>query len=416
MEAFADDREATEPVQPRGQFAWERRDEWLAVARLGVQLALLINILVTHRLRPNQTVAADLLGALFIVTNLVWVAPVRSMRWRPIERYFFAAELMAVLLLDWTLFSGVSEALWFPPLAALPAVLSIDASLLWVALYLGAWIVGVLFREISTLALAFAEAAIALYGVLVSGALRRARVSADRLRERLSERAQAATSWEMERRQLRAFAEDVHRVAALEERARLAGELHDSVAHHMTALIVQLQVAIRAGDQGDRTADQALATGLDLARTSLDSLRAAVRVSHLNRPQSERFDLLERLALEYASLTGLSVDFSVAPALSVPPAPVLAQLYRCVQELMTNAKRHGHATAVAIRLFREGYEAVLEVDDDGQGSDRIEPGFGLTSMNERLSVFGGTLTIRSQAGCGCQVRVKLPLWSAKEES
>lgn len=216
---------------------------------------------------------------------------------------------------------------------------------------------------------------------------------------------------ERSREQISAYAEQVYTLAAAEERNRIAGEIHDTVAHRLSALIVQLQVARRltasaeGHDQG--AAQEALRTCEDLARDALDDARRAVRAMRTHSGDAS-VQALRRLALEYGRLAGMEVN--VRTEVDRLPTHLMGPLQRALQEALTNAHRHGRATRVKIDLWREGPQVRMRVVDNGRGASHPRFGVGLATMAERAQEAGGELRIRTEPGRGFELDIRLPVW------
>lgn len=209
---------------------------------------------------------------------------------------------------------------------------------------------------------------------------------------------------------LNEFADKVYHLAAAEERNRIAGEIHDTVAHRLTALFVQLQAARRQLDTGELNAAlDNLDVSEALTRESLDAVRSSVRaIRHVATDGGH--SALRRLATQYASLTGMAVELEMSAEVEWIPPTVFAVLYRVLQEGLTNAKRHGRASEVQLRVRRRAGELVLQVRDNGRGCARPRYGFGLGTMRERIQTIGGTLQLTSSPGRGFLLEVRVPLW------
>lgn len=203
--------------------------------------------------------------------------------------------------------------------------------------------------------------------------------------------------------------------AVLEERNRLAREIHDSLAHYLTVINVQLEGAERlAGDDPERALDQVrkarrLAVEcLQEVRRSVSSLRAS-NVDDLSLPRA-----LRRLAEEFGENTGLDVrlQLEVADHTRVPPEVALA-LYRAAQEGLTNVQRHarGSSVTLSLRALDAGFE--LTVEDDGCGpptAGSAEPGgFGLLGLRERVALLGGQLGFGQTGSAGSRLTVLVPV-------
>ena len=255
-----------------------------------------------------------------------------------------------------------------------------------------------------------AYGAIVIFGLTLADLVQRQRQ--ERLFFESAREQMQSQTWQLERsnQQLNEYANQVYSLAAVEERNRIAGEIHDTVAHRLTALLVQLQAARRILGQGDlATVEGNLLVCEELARESLEEVRTSVRAIR-RTTADEGVQSLKRLALQYASLTGMDVQFQAHKGAAFVPIPMMAVLYRAIQEGLTNAQRHGRATAVEVSLVRKGLYLQLEISDNGRGQPAPSLGFGLTSMRDRLQQFGGELLVESQPGQGFLLRVRLPLW------
>lgn len=210
--------------------------------------------------------------------------------------------------------------------------------------------------------------------------------------------------------QMARLAEQARQTAVLQERTRMAGEIHDGLGQAFTGILLQLgALELRLPDLSIR--EQALLkSARDLAREGLTEAR---RSAHALRPQA-----LEQMDLA-AALHRMTAQLSADPATCVTfrlegePRPlrpdVADQLLRIGQEALTNAVRHAQAHEVGVALnFTDG-ELRLSVTDDGQGiateTPLPEEGFGLAGMRERAGLIGAELTVASQPGAGTRVGV-----------
>lgn len=204
--------------------------------------------------------------------------------------------------------------------------------------------------------------------------------------------------------EIRAYQRDRTRLAALEERGRIARELHDGVAQELLHLLAQTRHlrARRPGPDADRVlvaAERALAE----SRAAISTLRAP-----LDEPLPAR---LERIGGELGRRFELDVHVEADDGIDVDPV-VRDALARIVGEALSNAARHGHAHSATIALCA-GRPPRLLVRDDGCGFDPdpacVPAGaFGLQTMRERAAAFGGRVEIRSAPGAGAAVEVALP--------
>lgn len=198
-----------------------------------------------------------------------------------------------------------------------------------------------------------------------------------------------------------------------QERVALARELHDTVAHHVSAIAVQAQAGgVVAGVQPEKAAEVLAAIESEASRT-LAEMRSMVRVLRDEEdaayaPQLGVADLPALARTDATPTVEVSLDGS-----SVRLAgPMDAALYRLAQEALTNAVRHArNATRVGIDVRREGKAVRLRVSDDGQTEPgpAPEPGFGLLGMSERAQLLGGSLSAGPGAEGGWVVEAVLPV-------
>lgn len=224
------------------------------------------------------------------------------------------------------------------------------------------------------------------------------------------------------------LAEKATRMALVEERNRLAREVHDTLAQELTGIALQLEAADALLDHAPDRARARIRQALDQVRESLAEARRSVlelRAGPLERQSLS--SALEALGRRFAEETGITVVSSVA--LEGPRLPARGEeaLYRIAQEALTNVRRHAHASQVCLDLRLEGDHVKLTIADDGQGfaapalSAIANPGspapaprepghgFGLIGMQERARLLDGTMRIGSCPGEGAQLEVMIPL-------
>ena len=185
------------------------------------------------------------------------------------------------------------------------------------------------------------------------------------------------------------------------ERLRIARDLHDAVGHHLTALNLHLDLALRQ-------AGGATPPALHTARDASGALLAQVRNVVSGTRQDQAIDLAEAIRLLGKGIPGIDVSVRVDPAASRYPAPVAHVLFRCIQEAVTNALRHAQARRLDIALIEEDGATVARVLDDGVGQAALVEGNGLRGIRERLAELDGELQYGPQAGGGFALELRLP--------
>ena len=198
-----------------------------------------------------------------------------------------------------------------------------------------------------------------------------------------------------------------------QERMALARELHDTVAHHVSAIAVQAQAGgAVAGTQPEKAAEVLAAIESEASRT-LAEMRSMVRVLREGEvvAYSPQLGVADLPALARADATP-TVEVSLAGSLTGLARPVDVAVYRLAQEALTNAVRHARsATRVGIDVRREGDTVRLRVADDGRAEPgpAPEPGFGLLGMAERAQLHGGSLSAGPGPEGGWVVEAVLPV-------
>lgn len=194
------------------------------------------------------------------------------------------------------------------------------------------------------------------------------------------------------------------------ERERLARDLHDTVAHHVSAMAIRAQAGIATAPTDPDAAMDALKLIDAEAARALDEMRGMVRILRAEQPADlspgARLADVERLA----SGGHPAVDVEVVGTGDDLPSRVGAAVFRLAQEAVTNARRHArHASRIEVRVVVDDKAVHVRVSDDGEpGLLRKSPGYGLTGMIERASLLGGTCEAGPNPDRGWTVTAVLP--------
>lgn len=216
--------------------------------------------------------------------------------------------------------------------------------------------------------------------------------------------------------QLTHYAATLEQLTIARERNRLARELHDTLAHTLSAVNVQLKALEVLLEQNPSAAQASLQAAQALTRDGLQEARRALHA--LRAAPIEELGLrlaLERLAQQTAERAGFTLSLDLPPSLPSLPPQTEQHLYRAAEEALTNAARHAHARHVRVGLHQKDALLRLTISDDGVGftvdDTATETGhhFGLLGLKERAALVNGTLEIRSQPGEGTHITFELPL-------
>lgn len=211
--------------------------------------------------------------------------------------------------------------------------------------------------------------------------------------------------------QLRQYALRIENQATLQERNRIARDIHDSLGHSLTALNLQLETALKLWSSDPAKAINFLVQAKRLGSTALQDVRHSV--------STMRSDPLLGMSLENA-IASLTEEFQrsnnflpicqIELRRSLPPE-LNTVIYRIIQEALTNITKYANATEVKIKLQALPIELVLMIRDNGKGFniEQNTTGFGLQGMRERTLVQGGKFDLNTLPGSGCRITAKFPL-------
>ncbi len=191
-------------------------------------------------------------------------------------------------------------------------------------------------------------------------------------------------------------------LAASRERNRLARDLHDTLAHSLAGLVVELEAVGTLLDLDPKAARAELKKAQTLSRAGLNEARAAIR--DLRESPAQDLGLgpaLRQLASDLGERTGLltHAEFVVSGSDLALPAATTNALYRMAQQALANTERHASATTVHLRLQTSDDALTLSISDDGVGFDlskAVEGRYGLLGMRERADMIGATLQVESE--------------------
>lgn len=193
--------------------------------------------------------------------------------------------------------------------------------------------------------------------------------------------------------------------ARINERTRIARELHDLLGHHLTALSLNLEVA---GHLSEGRAKEHVQQGHTLAKLLLTDVREAVSTLR----EDGAIDLSAALRPLTENVPALDIHMDIEAPLTMDDPERAHVLLRCTQEIITNTVRHAGARNLWIDVRRADGVIVMNARDDGRGADAPTAGNGLRGMRERLVQHGGTLQIDTRPGTGFRLCLRLPVFTA----
>ncbi|WP_181406375.1 sensor histidine kinase [Terrilactibacillus laevilacticus] len=213
---------------------------------------------------------------------------------------------------------------------------------------------------------------------------------------------------------LEQYSERIEELTINEERHRVSQDLHDTVGHIFTSVITSLDALPFLIKSNKNEAETYIKEISNMARKGLDDVRHTI---HQLAPHQENLSLtdsIKHLVYDFIKHTGTHTDLHIEGMEFDLGNRIKITLIRCLQESLTNAKRHGQAQNIAIKLTFNPDQLLLEISDDGIGSNQISLGFGLSSMKDRLASLHGNLVIQSSQGKGTKVICTIPIIKEKK--
>ncbi|MEH2400864.1 sensor histidine kinase [Nostoc sp.] len=210
---------------------------------------------------------------------------------------------------------------------------------------------------------------------------------------------------------LRQYAMQIENQATLEERNRIAREIHDSLGHSLTALNLQLETALKLWQSNPGKAETFLATAKELGSKALKDVRQSVSTMRFNPLQEQSLErAIASLSESFHRSNGILPIYQINLESSLPPE-INTAIYRITQESLTNISKYAFATDVKLELTEIRGNLRLIIQDNGRGFDlgQNTTGFGLHSMRDRTLALGGEFNINSAPGSGCKITVNIPL-------
>ncbi|NJM86257.1 MAG: sensor histidine kinase [Hydrococcus sp. RU_2_2] len=210
---------------------------------------------------------------------------------------------------------------------------------------------------------------------------------------------------------LREYALKIENQATLQERNRIAREIHDSLGHALTAQSIQLENALLFCQSNSAKTQVFLSQAKHLAAMALQEIRQSVATLRSNPLEGRSLkDAINSLIQDVQSRTNITPNFDVS--LTHPfSTEINTTIYRIIQEALTNICKHSDATKVTLQLRTVSERLYLFIEDNGKGFDPEQntTGFGLQSMRERTEALRGKFYINSAIALGCRITVDIPI-------
>ncbi|MED0970804.1 hybrid sensor histidine kinase/response regulator transcription factor [Bacillus paramycoides] len=205
---------------------------------------------------------------------------------------------------------------------------------------------------------------------------------------------------------LEQYVSQVERITLLEERDRLSKDLHDTMGHSYTSIIMGMET-LRM-ELKSKEGEQQLDSLLQLARNSMEEVRLYLHQMDLSQESLPLAVTLQQLTEEFKKHAKVNVRTQIIGEEYMASKQSKMTLYRSLQESLTNAVRHGNSTEIIVSLHFEPQQIRLDVQDNGCGVEEWKDGFGLAAMKERVSQSQGRVIVYSKKGEGTLISCVLP--------
>lgn len=198
-------------------------------------------------------------------------------------------------------------------------------------------------------------------------------------------------------KQLKKYVDEVSRLTIVEERNRIARDLHDTLGHNMTALIMQMEMAGHTMDEDPAQTRMLLEQGKKTARKSLAGIREVVETLR-EKTALKAVPSVEDLVHEFSAKTGVLIRLDISGSGADREPAAAEALFRIIQEALTNSVRHGKAGEIEIAICYSGRAVDFFIRDNGRGAIDFKEGYGLQGIRERVEARQGKVEFTSGDG------------------
>lgn len=249
-----------------------------------------------------------------------------------------------------------------------------------------------------------------IFASIVGRLIKKLDVAQAKSHHQLQQLQQSHEALQLAHEQLQEYSDKVEELTVFRERNRIARDIHDTVGHKMTALLVQLQLAKELLNLDGDKAKTTVEVCENLTREALQEIRLSVRTIHADEEHSGSFiSVIRKLLKEFSNMAGIETTLTLIGDPVHIPTTLQPAMTRLIQEAVTNAKRHGTATECNILLNCSDEKIIIEIEDNGKGVSKVTPGFGLINMKERAEEHGGFVSFHSEEEQGFCITATFPL-------
>lgn len=208
---------------------------------------------------------------------------------------------------------------------------------------------------------------------------------------------------------LEMYSETVEELTILRERNRISRDIHDSVGHTLSTLIIQLQALPYVLQNDINESKKIIDEMTSYTKNGLENVRRTVReLQPTDFDNYQGIFAIQELVLNYEKITGIKTRLIVSKEKWTMNSDQSLAVYRIVQEALSNASRHGRASNIEICIQFKDDKLYIHIKDDGDGAGNINKGFGLSGIEQRVKDLKGSINIHSEKGNGFEINVTIP--------
>ncbi|MGG0654973.1 sensor histidine kinase [Rummeliibacillus pycnus] len=216
------------------------------------------------------------------------------------------------------------------------------------------------------------------------------------------------SSIEEKNKDLEYYSKKIEELTIKEERNRVSQDLHDTVGHIFTSVITSLDALPFLYQADKKEAEKSIKEISDLARNGLNDVRKTIH--HMSPTNHQTLvESMKELIADFTKHTSTDIKLNVEGDVTEVGERIKFAIIRCIQEGLTNAKKHGQATLIKINISFNQEELIVLIEDNGNGCNDLILGFGLRSMKDRISALAGTVNFYSKLNNGMRITCNIPM-------
>ncbi|WP_211745626.1 sensor histidine kinase [Paenibacillus sp. Marseille-Q4541] len=389
--------------------------------RFGYIFLNLISIYLFIETMPEAATIPFLLWSILFVGFMAMFWVPKKRRWTPMKRNIYILVLWGLAIFSWTAFEmrETTVSMVYILIGVIALTLPRNASYVTAAVVILTYLIIDLTTEPGSLEsiLLVASNYIGIFVMMWAFRIKNEATALSKLHyQQLSivhaELEQAHVELQEAHLKLEEATVDSLRFAVLEERSRIARDIHDSIGHGLTSVIVQLQALPYVIKANSDEADATVRSVLEVARNCLKDVRKVVHEMAEDGTDSGII-ALKSLVKQVQEQSGLPIKFTSSSTLTLWEHYLSEALYRILQEALTNVIRHAEASRVLVSIQEVDTDIVMTISDDGKfnAQDIVRPGFGMNGMKTRCERLQGTFEFHPIYPHGMMLTIRLPLRS-----